>query len=341
MNLKNTVSADGNALSRSGAGEPSQAVVLPTQRMLSAAEFIDLADVPPEVEWFANIINPRTRRAYRIDILDFMQFTGIRKPEEFRSVARAHVIAWRKTLEQRNLSPATIRRKLSALSALFNHLCESNAVLFNPTLGVRRPNDGANQGKTPAISDDHARALLNAPDPTTLRGLRDRAILSTFLYHGLRRQELCLLKVRDIQLRSGVLHLRIQGKGGKIRFVPAHPGTLERINAYLEKAGHRDDLDGPLFRPTKQLPSRKLNNLLAPSTVHHRIVKKYARQVGLGVAGFCVHSLRATAATNALEHAADIAKVQEWLRHANIATTRLYDRRGSRPEDSPTFRVAY
>ena len=54
-----------------------------------------------------------------------------------------------------------------------------------------------------------------------------------------------------------------------------------------------------------------------------------------------MHSLRATAATNALAHDADIAKVQEWLGHANIATTQLYDKRHHRPEDSPTFRVAY
>jgi site-specific recombinase XerD len=51
--------------------------------------------------------------------------------------------------------------------------------------------------------------------------------------------------------------------------------------------------------------------------------------------------MRATAATNALEHGADIAKVQEWLGHANIQTTRIYDRRQTRPEDSPTFKVAY
>ena len=53
------------------------------------------------------------------------------------------------------------------------------------------------------------------------------------------------------------------------------------------------------------------------------------------------HSLRATAATNALDHEADIAKVQEWLGHANISTTRIYDHRRTRPEDSPTFKVAY
>ena len=54
-----------------------------------------------------------------------------------------------------------------------------------------------------------------------------------------------------------------------------------------------------------------------------------------------VHGLRATAATNALEHEADIAKVQQWLGHANISTTKIYDRRGLRPEDSPTFKVRY
>ncbi len=60
-----------------------------------------------------------------------------------------------------------------------------------------------------------------------------------------------------------------------------------------------------------------------------------------GVVGFCAHSLRATAATNALEHDADIAQVQEWLGHANVSTTRLYDKRNSRPEDSPSFKVRY
>ncbi len=63
--------------------------------------------------------------------------------------------------------------------------------------------------------------------------------------------------------------------------------------------------------------------------------------INLEVNGRCVYSMRATAATNALSHEADIAKVQEWLGHANVSTTRLYDRRKTNPEDSPTFRVRY
>lgn len=64
-------------------------------------------------------------------------------------------------------------------------------------------------------------------------------------------------------------------------------------------------------------------------------------QVGITGEGMRPHALRATAATSALEHNADIAKVQEWLGVASISSTRVYDRRGSRPEDSPTFKVAY
>jgi integrase/recombinase XerD len=63
--------------------------------------------------------------------------------------------------------------------------------------------------------------------------------------------------------------------------------------------------------------------------------------VSAEVIGLCVHSMRATAATNALEHGADIAKVQDMMGHANISTTRLYDRRKSKPEDSPIFRIKY
>jgi integrase/recombinase XerD len=86
-----------------------------------------------------------------------------------------------------------------------------------------------------------------------------------------------------------------------------------------------------------------LDRHLDPNSVYQNIVRKYGRETGLSaeVMGLCAHSLRATAATNALSHDADIAKVQEWLGHANVSTTRLYDRRKSKPEDSPTFRVKY
>lgn len=308
---------------------------------LSDQQFADLAQVPAENVWLANIINPCTRRAYEQDLADFMAFVGIRDPQDFRRVVRSHVIAWRKSLESRKLEPASIRRKLSALSALYRYLCEENCVLFNPTLGVKRPSAGANEGKTPAIGDDQARALLTAPSDKTVKGKRDRAVLATFLYHAPRCAELCALKIKDIEQRSGVAHLRIHGKGGKIRFVPAHPAAQQRITEYLAAAGHGGDQDGPLFRPVKNSRSGELRKPLSEGAVYARIVKFYAEKVGIDLSGFGPHSLRATAATNALDHQADIAKVQEWLGHANISTTRMYDRRKTKPEDSPTFKVSY
>ena len=231
--------------------------------ILTAEAFHQLATIPPEIEWFANIENPRTRRAYKNDLNDFMRFVGITQPEEFRIVTRAHVIAWRNDLEARSLATASIRRKLSALSSLFDALCEANAITHNPVKGVARPKEGANEGKTPAVSDDQARRLLNAPPTDTLKGKRDRAILASLLYHGLRREELCGLKVKDIRLRRGIMYFCIHGKGGKIRYIPIHPKTIGLLEAYMETSGHRDDLNSPLFRPVKNNRGGGLNKPLS------------------------------------------------------------------------------
>ena len=143
--------------------------IAPTERLLTAAEFHRLADVPPEIEWFANIRNRSTRRAYENAIRDFMRFTGIVRPEEFRTVTRAHVIAWRDDLARRELGGATIRHRLAALSSLFEYLCEKNAVTHNPVKGVKRPRAESGEGKTPAIGDHQARELLAAPGEETIK----------------------------------------------------------------------------------------------------------------------------------------------------------------------------
>lgn len=315
-------------------------LVTTEQRTLTAAQFQQLVDVPPAMTWFANIDNLQTRRAYENDLQEFMTFTGIRQPDEFRIVTRAHVLTWRKTLEDRALSGATIRRKLAALSSLFEYLCEANAVVGNPVKGIKRPKVESQEGKTPALGDHQARSLLNAPDTTTLKGLRDRAILSTLLYHGLRRAELCALTMSDLQQRSGIVHLCVHGKGGKLRYVPLHPGAAAHIDVYLQAAGHGTDKRSALFRPIKNNVYQDGRASITSDGVY-KMLAGYAALLKIDVAGFGPHALRATAATNALDHNADIVKVQEWLGHANIATTRVYDRRKSRPEDSPTFKVAY
>jgi integrase/recombinase XerD len=108
------------------------------------------------------------------------------------------------------------------------------------------------------------------------------------------------------------------------------------IHDYLERAGHGADETGALFRPVSN-NSKNGGKGITPDGVY-KLVRAYSGRLGFEIGA---HSLRATAATNALDRQADIAKVQEWLGHANIATTRIYDHRKTRPEDSPTFKVTY
>jgi site-specific recombinase XerC len=192
-----------------------------------------------ELEWLANLTNP----------------------------TRARVIAWRKDLEKRKLAHSSMRRKFSALSALFDYLCEHNAVADNPVDGVKRPMTNGNEASTPALGDAQARGLLETPPADTVKGVRDRAILVTLLYHVLRREELCALRVRDIQSLQSVMHFRIKGKRDKFRFVSVHATALRLIDEYLMLAGRRDHAAGPLFRP------------FIPGRQHRRVPIDYDRKL--------------------------------------------------------------
>lgn len=103
-----------------------------------------------------------------------------------------------------------------------------------------------------------------------------------------------------------------------------------------------EEADSPLFRPVKNNTSKILHKHLHSDSIY-KLVRRYASQVGLlsKIINIGPHAMRATAATNALEHAADIAKVQEMLGHSNISTTKLYDRRSSNPEESPVFKIEF
>src|SRR5271168_4614657 len=258
--------------------------VTPTNRLLTAAEFHRLADVPPEVEWFANITNPNTRRVYENAIRDFMGFTGIVRPEEFRTVTRAHIIAWRDDLVRRGLGGSTIRHRLASLASLFEYLCEKNAVTHNPVKGVERPKTESGEGKTPALGDHQARKLLDAPPADdTIKSKRDRAILSTLLFHALRREELCKLKVKDCRhMRKGVPHLKVSGKGGKTRYLPLHPASNALIHDYLAAAGHDTDESGALFRSVSNNRTGQPARAITADGIY-KLVRSYSAELGFEI----------------------------------------------------------
>ena len=195
----------------------------------TSAEFHRLADVPPEIEWFANSANgTHARRIYENAVKDFMRFVGIRRPEEFRIVTA------------RPSSPGGTSWRGAALAAArsaigsprwrrcFEYLCDKNAITHNPVKGVERPkSESRRERKTLHRSIIRRAESLEAPQGDDItRSKRDRAILSTLLFHALRREELCQLKVRDFRhARRGVPHLKVSGKGGKTRYVPLTSGA--------------------------------------------------------------------------------------------------------------------
>ena len=136
--------------------------------------------------------------------------------------------------------------------------------------------------------------------------------------------------------RRGVAHLKVLGKGSKTRYVPLHPSAQGLIVDYLEADGRGLETTGALFRAVGNRAGGLTKAVTADAI--DKIVRGYSARLGFEIGA---HALRATAATNGLDHRADIAKAQEWLGHANIATTRIYDHRKTRAEDGPTLKVAY
>ena len=300
-----------------------------------------LKTIPEEEVWLASRKSARTRRAYRTDVAHFMDTFGISTPEELRRVDHRAVIAWeRRMREEEGKEATTVRRRLAALSSLFAHLVKFGVVEQNPVRDVERPAVNRWEGMTLAFSQKQARKMLDTPKEDTVLGLRDRAILSVGLQVGFRRAEIAGLTVGDFHMNRGYDSLKVVRKGGKKGSLAIHPQTAQRLRDYLEKAGHKDDRDGPLFRPVRgNREGQDERRHLHPDVID-RILRKYAKRIGLE-RGYSAHSMRATFITTALDNGASLEDVQRAAGHADPSTTKLYDRRGYNPEKSASFFANY
>ncbi len=167
------------------------------------------------------------------------------------------------------------------------------------------------------ISIDELARLLKAPDTTTFKGLRDKALLELFFSTGLRLSELCSLN-RDLDL--GRDEFSIRGKGEKVRVVFLSDDAKTAIKNYLKA---RKDTDEPMFvNISKNNKSTTATGRLTPRSIE-RIVREYATKAGISKK-VTPHVLRHSFATDLLSNGADIRSVQMMLGHANIATTQVY-----------------
>src|SRR5712692_4632048 len=300
-----------------------------------------LALIPEEEVWLASRKSARTRRAYQNDVMHFMKTFGITSPEELRKVDHRAVMTWERLMrEDEGSQPTTVRRRLAALSSLFAHLVKFDVVEMNPVRDVERPAVNRREGMTLAFSQKQARAVLDRPDPDTVIGLRDRAILSVGLQVGFRRSEIASLKVGDLHVNRGFDSLRVVRKGGKKGSLAINPQTAQRIKDYLAVAGHGEDLEGPLFRPVRGNREGQDGRRHLHPDIIDRVLRKYARKIGV-TRGYSAHSMRATFITTALDHGASLEDVESAAGHADPSTTKLYDRRGYNPEKSASFFANY
>jgi site-specific recombinase XerD len=166
------------------------------------------------------------------------------------------------------------------------------------------------------ISTDELIRILKAPDISTLKGLRDKALIELFFSTGLRLSELCSLN-RDLDLSKDEFSIR--GKGEKIRVVFLSEDAKTAIRAYLKA---RKDMDEPMFTDVALNGVSRADRRLTPRSIE-RIVKHYAIKAGISKK-VTPHVLRHSFATDLLSNGADIRSVQMMLGHANIATTQIY-----------------
>ncbi len=149
-------------------GIESKSAALKPRSDGSLAPIDVLAEVPALDVWLANLRSPQTRKAYRKDVVDFIESLDVHSHEELYRVKPAAVLAWRHMLEGRELKASTIRRKLAALSSLFTHLVAQHLCEFNPVRDIKRPSISRGKGSTASFSQEQARKILNAPPSDTV-----------------------------------------------------------------------------------------------------------------------------------------------------------------------------
>lgn len=217
-------------------------------------------------------------------------------------------------LHRAGLKKSTINRHLTAIRGFYRYLCRENILAQNPaanTSSLKRE-----QYLPKFLYYEEVDALLGAPDPETLAGSRDRAILELLYGAGLRVSELTALNCGHISAEVG--YIRVFGKGAKERLTPLGGQALAAIEAYLAQRQAQGIASGPaapLFLNLRggRLTDRSIRN----------IIDKYIDQIAL-VKHISPHGLRHSFATHLLENGADLRAVQELLGHSSVSTTQIY-----------------
>jgi len=254
-----------------------------------------------------------TRLAYRRDLCRFISGLGA-TAGDLAKLTTADIERFLRRCHDEGLSASSTGRALAAVRTFCRYLVVNRALARDVSAVVVPPKKWR---RLPAVlGDEHVRRILSAPsDEQDAHALRDRAILTLLYATGMRASELAGLNVRDVNFNLGIV--RVMGKGGKERIVPAAEAALDAVRQYIQtdRASATADATGRLLLSRTGKP-------LAREDVY-RTVRKYVRRAAVR-GKVTPHTLRHAFATHLLAHGANLRSVQEMLGHADISTTQIY-----------------
>lgn len=262
------------------------------------------------------LTSEHSKRAYQKALKDFYAW---HIQEGRPGLNKATVQHYKTILQEYGLSPATVNLRMSAIRKLAREASDNGLLDQSLANGVSHVQGVASHGVRAGnwLTLEEAQVLINAPDITTLKGLRDRAVLAVLLGGGLRRSEVAALTFEHIQQRDGRwVIVDLVGKGNRVRSVPIPSWVKAAIDAWALASVFTT---GRVFRPVHK--GGFINgDSMTPQAVHD-LVKKYAGACGFGLAA---HDLRRTFAKLSHKGGSTIDQIQLSLGHASIKTTERY-----------------
>jgi integrase/recombinase XerD len=275
------------------------------------------------IEFFtANIRNKNTRAAYAQAITQFFKWCEARRVVDLENIQPVAISAYIEELQTSRSAP-TVKQHLAAIKMLFDWLVIGQVLPINPASSVRGPKYVTKRGKTPVLTADQARQLLDSINVETIVGLRDRALIALMCYSFARVSAMTSMKVEDYYQSGKRWWVGLHEKGGKRHEVPAHHNAEAYLDAYLERAGIREEKSGPLFRSFDRSRSLTLKPMSRVDVF--RMIKRRAADASLP-SSTCCHTFRATGITAYLENGGTIENAQAIAAHESPRTTKLYDR---------------
>ena len=278
------------------------------------------------LEFFtANIRNPNTRKAYARAVAGFAAWCAQNGLEELVEIEPVHVAAYVEQLQQRLAAPS-VKLHLAALRVLFDWLVVGQVIRMNPASSVRGPKHSVRKGKTPVLTAEEARALLDAIDLSTPAGLRDRALIGLMVYTFARVGAATGMRVGDVYVQGRRTWVRLHEKGGKQHEMPCHHNLDEYLHAYIDGGQLAGDDKGFLFRSSVGRTGALTERPMSQADVY-RMIGRRAAAADVRTKIGC-HSFRATGITEYLRNGGKLEVAQQMANHESARTTGLYDRRG-------------